>query len=365
MKTVLIEGNSAYALFDSVAKDVYKNNPYYRGTEKSVEKMLLQSQSAFTAHASVKMFVVQDGNDWVGRFALIHDIRNADYAQVSFFEAQENLGDIFSLIRKETVVHFPSAKKIVVGLNAHLNYGAGILLNRFDEVPLFGLPYNPDYYADYFSQLRCRKMVTFRFGMDGYERWASRYSPERTIKGLSLRFMDKRRIETEIAIYTQLNNRAFAQHPFWADRDEAEDLELFAPFRYFLDDENLIIAEINGEPVGFYLWYPDFNQLVKNHGDLNAIHLLKYRTKIGKPIDTLRFTEIGIIPKYRGTPVAYALISKSLPTLIEQGYAFCEGGFIFEENRPSIAFVKQILKRCYEKDPEPYRQFAVFETSLE
>ena len=364
MKATCIEGKSAYPTFAKVAQEVYRNNPYYRGTEGSIERMLLQSKSAFSKHADVKMFVVEDGNYLAARFALIHDRQLADYVQVAFFEAQEGLGDIFQLIQHEIRRHFPNIKKTVVGLNAHLNYGAGILLNRFDEVPVFGLPYNPPYYAGYFSQLRCRKMVTFRFGMDAYSDWAHSYSAQRPIKNLTVRFMNRRHINTESAIYTQLNNRAFVNHPFWANRDEAEDLELFAPFRHFLDNENLIIAEIDGQPVGFYLWYPDFNQLVKNQGDLNAFHLLKYRTGMGRKIDTLRFTEIGILPKYQGTSVAYALIDKSLPTLIEQGYSFCEGGFIFEENYASIAFVKRILKRCYGKEPEPYRHFAVFETSL-
>jgi GNAT superfamily N-acetyltransferase len=286
----------------------------------------------------------------------------ADYIQVSFFEAQAGLGDIFTIIKKEIIRHFPQCKKVVVGLNGHLNYGAGILLNHFEESPMFGLPYNPKYYADYFNRLQARKMLTFRFSMETYTTWAHSYSSQRELKGLNVRFMDKKNIKKESAIYTELNNRAFIKHPFWANRDEAEDLELFKPFRFLLDNENLIFAEVNGKPVGFFLWYPDFNQLVASQRDLNAIDVIKYR--IGKSIDTFRFTEIGILPEYQGSPVALALINKSLPTLIEKGYKNCEGGFIFEENRASIAFVKRILQRCYGEEPIAYREFATFETTL-
>jgi ribosomal protein S18 acetylase RimI-like enzyme len=87
---------------------------------------------------------------------------------------------------------------------------------------------------------------------------------------------------------------------------------LFKPFRFLLDNENLIIAEIDGKPVGFFLWYPDFNELVASQRDLNVLDVIKYR--LGKPIDTFRFTEIGILPEYQGSPVALALINKSLPT---------------------------------------------------
>lgn len=362
MKTEIVEGRSGYKTFAKVGAEVYQNNPFFRGTEGSVERLLLNSASAFKAHSSIKTFVVSDGNDLVARFALIHDHRLSDYVQVSFFEAQKGLGALFTLIKREITTHFPQCTKVVVGLNGHLNYGAGILLNHFDEAPLFGLPYNPAYYPDYFKDLHCRKMVTFRFGMEAYHDWALSYQKQRPVKGLTVRFMDKRNIKQESAIYTRLNNQAFTKHPYWANRDDEEDLELFNPFRYLLDNENLIFAEVDGTPVGFFLWYPDFNQLVSSQRDLNVFDLLKFRIK--NSIDTFRFTEIGIVPQYQGSAVALAMISQSLPYLLQKGYRYCEGGFIFEENRASIAFVKRSLQRCFGVESEPYREFAVFETTL-
>ncbi len=362
MNIELIEGKSAYKYFEKVSADVYMGNNYFRATESSIEKLLLNSNSSFNKHSSIKKFVVRDGNNLVARFALINDHKLKDYIQVSFFEAQKGLGEIFALIKKEIYKHFSQCKKVVVGLNGHLNYGAGILLNRFDEIPMFGLPYNPDYYANYFKDLNCHKMYTFRFSMKVYKAWAHSYTIQRELKGLNIRFMNKRNIKEESAIYTRLNNQAFIEHPYWANRDKEEDFEMFSPFKYLLDNENLIFAEIKGKPIGFFLWYPDFNQLVSGQRDLNVFDVFKYR--LGKSIDTFRFTEIGIIPEYQRSPVALALINKSLPTLIEKGYKYCEGGFIFEENRASIAFVKRILQRCYGKEPEVYRKFAIFETKL-
>jgi hypothetical protein len=129
-----------------------------------------------------------------------------------------------------------------------------------------------------------------------------------------------------------------------------------------LNNENLVFAEIHGKPVGFFLWYPDFNQLVSSQRDLNVLDVVRYRLR--NPIDSFRFTEIGIIPEYHRSPVALALITKALPAMLDAGYQSCEGGFIFEENKASMAFVKRILHRSYGKEPEPYRQFATFETNL-
>jgi ribosomal protein S18 acetylase RimI-like enzyme len=357
-----IENRKDFNVFEEVAADVYRGNKFYRGTEASIEKLLLNSKSAFQSHATIKKFVVRDGNILVARFALIQDHRLNDYCQVSYFEAQPGLGDIFSLIKSEVIKHFPQCTKVVVGLNGHLNYGAGILLNRFDEIPLFGLPYTPPYYPDYFSGLQRRNMFTFRFGMSAYEQWANGYKISREVKGLRVRFMDKKRIKEESAIYTQLNNLSFQNHPYWADRDEAEDLELFYPFRFLLDNENLIIAEVDGEPVGFFLWYPDFNQLVSSHRDLNLWDLIRFRA--GKKIDTFRVTEIGVRPDYQRSAVALEMIRKSLPVLYEKGYRYCEIGFIFEENRASIAMLRRLFSRIYGICGGEYRHFATFETTL-
>ena len=361
MKTEQID-KTAYKTFESVNKQIYKDNKYYRGTEASIEKMILLDKSTFKTHSKTRMFIIRDGNDIVARFVLINDYRLIDYVQIAFFEAQEGLGDIFSLIKKEAKYFFPECTKIVVGLNGHLNYGAGILLNKFDEVPLFGLPYNHKYYADYFKELVARKMLTVKFPIDTYYKWSEKYGQARKLDGLELRFMNKKDIKKESAIYTQLNNQTFVNHPYWANRDEAEDLELFAPFKYLLDNENLVIAEHNGEPVGFYLWYPDFNQLINSQRDFTPLDVIKYR--LNNKIDTYRFTEIGILEKYQRSPVAFELLNKTAPYIIKKGYKYCEGGFIFEENRASIAFANRLIQRAFGEKPEPYRQFAVFDGKL-
>ncbi len=358
----LLEGKNACKSFEQVGADIYSGNPFFKGTEGSIVKLLLGSHSAFGTHSSIMKFVICNGNSNVARFALIHDLRLPEYIQVSFFEAQKGLGDVFSVIKMTIYKHYPQCKKVVVGLNGHLNYGAGILLNRFEEIPMFGLPYNPDYYADYFTSLKIKKMFTFRFDMESYIAWTRSYPAKRQLEGLTVRFMNKRNIEKESAIYTLLNNKAFIHHPYWANRDNEEDLELFKPFRFLMDNENLLFAEVNGKPVGFLLWYPNFNELISGQRDLNILDVLKFR--LGKSITTFRFTEIGILPEYQGSPVALALISKALPVVIQKGYKYCEGGFIFEENKSSIAFVKGILQRCFGKEGETYRQYATFETTL-
>ena len=362
MKTTKLEGKEGYKVFSDFGKKVYNNNPYYRGTEGSIEKLLLTGPTVFHKHSKVMFYVVEDGNDLIARFALIHDEKLPDFLQVSFFEALPGLNGIWNLIKGEAQIHFENVPKVVAGLNGHLNYGAGFLINHFDEDPIFGLPYSQNYYPEYFKSLNKKVMVTFRFPMIEYLKWFNSNNIKCLIRGVKTRNMNKKNLKKEIEIYTSLNNQCFLQHPFWANRSIDEDLELFYPFRHLLKDENLVFAEHNGEPIGFFLWYPDFNQLVKGIRDLNIIDIIKY--KVGAKIDAFRFAEIGILPKYRRTSVNIAMLNHAVQFIEKSKIDFCECGFIFEENIESISMMKRFMKRFFYKEVEPYRKFAVFEGDL-
>ena len=353
---------SALKKFTDFPRQLYKNNKCYRGTEASIEKLLVKGPSCFHKNAVVKPYLIEGVNETMARFALVHDKRSEEMVMVSFFEAKEGLVGIVDYIKEIARKEFPGVKKIVIGLNGHLNYGAGFLLNRFDEAPVFGLPYSPPWYSEYFKELEEKRMVSYRFEVNKLLEWAEKYKGLDKMEGLTVRFMNRKKIKDESRIYTELNNKAFIHHPYWANRDPEEDIELFYPFRFLLKNENLIFAEYKGKPVGFFLWYPDLNELKKDSSDLNLFDVIKY--KFSPRFKTFRFTEIGILPEFQRTPVGLALFRKALPVLQKEGYEFCEGGFIFEENKASINLGVRVITRSLGEKPKPYRQYAVYEGTV-
>jgi len=111
MQAVYLEGKSGKQLFEKIQAEIYRGNPYFRGTEGSIETMLLHGKSAFHQHAGIMKFLLEDGNDIVGRFALIHDRHLPDHVQVAFFEAKEGLGDVWTTIKSTAKQYFPEVKK--------------------------------------------------------------------------------------------------------------------------------------------------------------------------------------------------------------------------------------------------------------
>jgi hypothetical protein len=297
VKLEMVAGKDGYRDFTEFGVRVYEGQPHFRGTQGSVEKLVLTGPTGFHENASVTAYLVVDAGETVARFALVHDTRLADYVQVAFFEARPGLTGLWDLILREAARRFPGVPRIVAGVNGHINYGAAFLMNRFDRPPVFGLPYSHDYYPGYFSSLQAHPLVSFRFTMPELHRWAESYGSLPRMEGITLRFLDKKQLRRDLEHYTRLNNASFGDHPLWADRTAEEDYELFHPFRHLMEKENLVFAEHEGRPVAFFLWYPDFNGMVEGPRDLGFRDWLTFRT--GWRPDTFRFTQVGIHPEYR------------------------------------------------------------------
>ncbi len=350
-------------LFYNIIKDIYGNDHNFRRTEEELIHLLCTGPTEFHKHSKIIKYLIFNNNQPAGRFALIHDFNLNEYVQTSFFEAFDGLEDVKESIIKIAKKDFPGCKKIIFGLNGHLNYQAGNLLNNFD-IPLFGLPYTKPYYIDYFKDCITNKMVTFKFKtknfIDYFNQNYTRYKDE----NIKIRFLDKNKLEEEIETYTSLDNSSFKNKTlYWSDRTPLENYELFDQFKILINNDNLIFAEIDRKPVGFLFWYPDFNQLVKkNHQEINLLHYLKY--KLINPIDTIRLTEIAVLPRYRKSRVAFMLFHKLGELCLRYNYRYFEGGFIFENNLDSIFTASRYYERIYGEKATPHRRYAIFESNL-
>ncbi len=389
-----VNSRSWWNAWHDVPSRVYAGNPWARSTEDDLVRMLATGESVFFRHARVAAFLLMNGPHVVGRFALIDDDNLPETVQVAFFEALFGLSGVSECLATCARVFAPSAVRMVVGLCGHLNYAAGFLASRFDEAPLFGLPYSPPYYLEYFADLTRRDMVSYRFHNESFFRlWKEKRllrKAHREPSRITVRPMNRKNLKQEIALYTELNNACFSEHTYWSDRSAEEDFELFHPFRFLLKEENLLFAEEDGVPVGFLLWYPDYNQLVpagrplgikevaayqtahlvpKDHPRTKAfvrpVQAFAHRTlRLAAPIDTVRLTEIAVKASHRKAGVVEALIRAFTKVQYLRGFSYTEGGFIFEDNVASITMTRRLLETAFGTAPEPYRRFAIFEGEL-
>lgn len=193
MILIQVENKELQKTFDRMPKNIYSKLPCYRSTESEVEKLLLKGPTVFHNHATIKNYLIFDKSDPVGRFTFIQDKNLSEYVQVSFFEILPDINPVYSLIKKEAIKQFPNIKKIVIGLNGHLNYGAGFLRDSFDEIPVFGLPYSPPYYHNHFKNLKEHPLVSFRFEYEKIGRWIEKKGYKINLCDITTRPMNKKK----------------------------------------------------------------------------------------------------------------------------------------------------------------------------
>lgn len=357
------EGRGGCRRFLEAARDILRPFAQARLSGEEVMRMLVERRSAFLRHATVRPFLLtEDGAD-VGHFALISDHHTPQYAQAAFFGARPGLRGVDRILRDVARRECPGAARLVVGLNGHLNYSAGLLATPHEEPPLFGLNWTPPYYLRYFRHFGARPIVSYRFDLQPFFEFARRFDERFDPGPVRVRTMDRRALERDVAVYTDLNNACFGQHPYWSNLTANEDMELFRAFRLLLKEENLLFAEQDGEPIGFLLWYPDFHELLsRNDERLGIRHVLRFH--LANPIRAVRLTEIAVRKEFRRGPAVPALLREMIRRVANHGYERCEAGFIFEENRSSLALARRFIERATGRRAEPSRRFVVFEAAL-
>lgn len=325
--------------FIGLGKEIYQGNPYYRDSMSEILKLFLDHKTCYLKNGSFFPFIVQDQhqNKILLRAAYMINRKMPDTLMIAFFEAAKGVPEAVSIMLEEgrKIAALHQCTSIVIGLDGHINYGLGFLASHFDVTPCFGFPYSPEYYLDYFRGLKAYQFTSFLTDLSQFN-----LKKEETIlrrlqrHQYTFRCADFNQFDRELRIYTDLNNDAFQDHLWWADRSYEEDYELLYPFRRFIRGENLLIAEKAGIPIGFMLWYPDFNQLIPPGKGLGLQALVRNKLGGRQKIDRLKIAEIGIKPEYQGTGAVLGLFAL-LYQLVGGRYRYCEAGWVEENNLKS------------------------------
>lgn len=347
--------------FYQIENIVYADYPQFRSSYADIMHNMVEGKSSFCKHATVLPYLITKSGQVIGRFTFIHDQNLSNYVQVAFFEALPEIEDLAEEIKSTAGKLFSCCHYLVAGLNGHLNYGAGFLLNRFDETPIIELPFTPSYYPDYFRSFKEKRISTFHFNMEEFYSWGRRERKVAKPTGINVRIADSNELLRESKIYAELNNACFSQHLYWSDRTSEEDYEQFLSLGPFFRGEYLLFAEFNGQPVGYLFWLPDLNEIL-GKDELPGPKQLQI-IQNGYKFNTYRYSEIAVLPKFRGF-VTLALFLEMLVHVEKLGCIYGEGGIIFEENQASLAMFNRYYKRIYSCETEPYRNLAVYECEL-
>jgi hypothetical protein len=226
-------------------------------------------------------------------------------------------------------------------------------------------PWHPPYYRERIEALGYAKLMDLlmwflemgelRRGLEFHPAIHEAADRVETEHGVTVRNMDRRHLESEIAKFMEVYNAAWSENWGFVPITEEEVAFQAKNLKPILDERWAFIAERDGEVLGAALTLPDINQvLARMNGRLLPFGWLRFL--LGKrKVDQVRVFALGVKPEHQHLGIAANFYVKHIQATSPDGIMSGEQGWILETNEPMNRAMEgmggKVIKkyRLYEK----------------
>ncbi|HCC68383.1 MAG TPA: N-acetyltransferase [Nitrospiraceae bacterium] len=337
---------------------LYKDNPFWVPPLLSEVRAQFSSENPFFKHTEILPFIAKIDRKTVGRIVAIHNKNYIDFHQESagffgFFECIEDLAVAKALLKEVSNWLKNKGLNIMLGpMNFSSNEEWGLLINGFDRSPMLMMPYNFPYYAGLIEGCGLKKAKDlYAYIMDipdSLPEKALRVADIAERHRITVRPINTRAFQKEMAVFKQVYNSILEKNWGFIPMDKEEIDYMGSRLKSIIVAELALVAEHNGEPIGFMLILPDFNFVLKKlRGRLTPIGILK-ALWYSRKIKDLRLLILGVKEGYRKQGVDALLFREGLKAIKKKGgYRRIEFSWILEDNIPTQRIVEMFLGRLY------------------
>jgi hypothetical protein len=326
---------------------IYRDDPHWVPPLLMERRMFLDpKKNPFFEHAEVRLFLATDqiGNP-CGRIAAI-----VNHNHIRTHNEKAGCFGLFECVNDKTTAHalFGTAAawlrskgmEVMRGPeNLCINDDLGLLVDGFDTPPAFMMPHNPPYYAELAESYGFAKAMDL-YAYDGlvkgkvHERLQRAVEIARKRYSFRIRNINLKDFTAEVARLRDIYNQAWEKNWGAVAMTDREFDFIAKDMKMIMDPGLCLIAEVDGQPVGFALALPDMNQVLKRlDGRLIPFGILKflyYKRKINRT----RIITLGVIEKYRKMGIDSAFIHQFYVRSLEKGYLSGDMSWILETNAP-------------------------------
>jgi hypothetical protein len=338
---------------------LYNNDPYYVPPLTRQMRTHFSNQNPFFHHASVRYFLAKHAGKIKGRVASIINRRHNEFHQENagffgFFEAENDAGISSALLNRVALELKKEGMEIMRGpMSFSTNEECGFLIDGFDSRPLLMTPYNPPYYIDLMERYGLKKAKDlYAYILDIPDELPAKIHRVADLvarTGVTVRPLDKNNFDRDMRIFRDVYNSAWAKNWGFIPLTDEELVYLGTNLKPVIVPDLTLIAEKNGEPVGFMGMLPDFNLVLKQmKGSLNPISIIK-SFLYSKKIKDLRMLLLGIKYEYRNRGIDALLFREGFRGVKQGGYHRVEFSWILEDNIPVQRLVEMIGGKLYKK----------------
>ncbi len=338
---------------------LYSKNPFWVPPLLKDVKEQFSPDNPFFKHAEVMPFVARMKADVVGRIAAIYNKEHIHFhgektGFFGFFECADR-EEIAQALIKEAIqwLRNKGMSALRGPVNFSTNEECGLLIEGFNSQPVLMMPYNFPYYQTLLEGCEFKKAKDlFAYTLDIPDKL-----PEKTYRiarilekhNIKVRSINIKSFGSEMAVFKEIYNSAWEKNWGFVPMTDEEIEYTAKKLKPLVVPELALIAESNGEPVGFMMMLPDFNYVLKKlNGRLFPWGILK-AIYYSRKIKNLRLLLLGVKEGYRKQGLDAFLLIEGLKAIHKKGFQKIEFSWILEDNYPIQRIIEMVHGRLYKK----------------
>jgi len=302
-----------------------QSNPFYiQPLDKDINEIFDAAKNKSHKYGETKRWILKDkSGNLIGRIAaFVHNKyinKGTEYATggCGFFECINNqaAANILFDIAKNWL-----QSNGMQAMDGPINFGDrdkwwGLLVEGFEDEPVYGMPFNPPYYEVLFENYGFKNYYNqywYKMIVDEVlpPRFQERFAKFSAKPGYEARHLKLNELEKYAQDFATVYNAAWAQHGEAKEITQEQVLKLFKTMKPIMDERVVWFAYYKDEPIAMFINIPDVNQYFKHFGGklhlINKLRLL-WMKKTGqcKKLTGLAF---GVVPKYQALGIDSFLI---------------------------------------------------------
>ncbi|MFT5783603.1 MAG: GNAT superfamily N-acetyltransferase [Candidatus Krumholzibacteriia bacterium] len=356
--------------FLNVPYRIYDEDPNYVFPLMSeIQHFHDKLKNPFYSHAEAELWLAKRDGIVIGRIGACVDQYNNEHwnektGWFGFYEVDDDAEAAAALLK--------TAQSWIADRGMDIMRGPGCFTSNHDwyglqvagefSRPVIGMPYNTRYYEkqlEDFGLVGAKDLFAWNIVTKGNlpERM------ERLIKriisrpGLTIRPFDMKNFFEEASLVRELYNKCWSENWGFIPLDDADFAYMAKDMKSMVDADFLLVAEMDGVPIGFSLTLPDFNQATQPlKGKLLPFGWLKFLWHKRK-IHYARTILMGVLPEYRKLGVDMAMVYKTMQAGFAKGISSGECSWILADNKP----MNRILEGY---GADMYKTYRVYERSV-
>lgn len=348
--------------FIDIPKKIYSKNKFWiKPIDSDIKKVFDKAKNpCFQDGEAIRWILLDEADNTVGRIAAfinykISDLDDYRVGQMGFFECIDDIDAAYTL--------FDKAKewlesKGMEAMEGPVNFGErlewwGLLVDGYDKYPNYNMPYNQEYYENFFTKYGFRdyfKQYTFRCRVseDTLSPIIS-WKADRMLKDSDYKAFTYRQIgmQKSIDALIEVYNKSWNLTTHGVEHIDREEVKaLYKKLSPIIDKDLIYFAFYGDKPIGFFVMFPELNQAIRHmNGKMNMWSLLKmmYVRHI-KKIDIALGILFGVVPEFQSKGVEAIMIKTFATNMGGDGssYEYLEMNWIGDFNPAMIHLMKHL-----------------------